>query len=250
LARPFDVDELEKRGAGRLGRSRRAGALDEIEALLAKAETIRSVTTEAVSSVCAGYGFDSPGRIPRNRARLYQCYLEHCFEDGKLSAEESADLAHLQALLQLGPKEIARAQEAVTDVVYGAAVAEVLDDLRLDPEEEVFLRQLRHDLAISDREAEHIFEKEKFDARRRAMFRATSRDPDLVNRKDAAGDFVGRSETSFEDAVATALEQATVAVPALHWFEVIEIAGYVKDGKTSGWHVTIRAGIEHYVDEE
>ena len=39
------------------------------------------------------------------------------------------------------------------------------------------------------------------------------------------------------------LAKAALAIPRLHWFEVLEIAGYVTDGKAGSWHVTLRAGI-------
>jgi hypothetical protein len=122
MARPFEGNESAAGGRGRFRRSRRASALDEIEALLARADEIRSVTSADVGSVCAGHGLDSPRRIPRDRARLYRRYLEHCFEDGMLSQEESADLEHLRDLLHLAPREIARVQESVAREVYGAAV--------------------------------------------------------------------------------------------------------------------------------
>lgn len=244
MARPFEADGAPAPSGGRLGRSRKAGALAEIEALLAQADAVRSVTSEAVVSVCAGYGLDSPRRIPRDRARLYRRYLEHCFEDGELSDDEAADLEHLRDLLHLEPREIARVQEAVAKDVYGAAVSDVLDDLRLDPEEESFLRRLRADLALPDREADRIFETRKFEARDKAITRATSRDTQLVERREAAGEFVGRSETGFEAALADAMAKAAVVVPGLHWFEVVEIAGYVEEGLTKSWHVTVRAGIK------
>jgi flavin-binding protein dodecin len=125
----------------------------------------------------------------------------------------------------------------------------VLDDLRLDPEEEAFLRRLRQDLALSDGEAERIFESGRFDARGRALTRATSRDTELVERREPAGEFVGRSETGIEDAVADALEKAAVVVPSLHWFEIAEISGYVTEGRASGWHVTLRAGIRQGAED-
>ena len=243
MAEPFRrVDPARReRGAGR--RSRRA-ALGAIEELLADADRIRSVTAEAVASLCADHGLDSPRRIPRDRKRLYKRYLEHCLEDGVLDDDESADLDHLRDLLHLEPADLVRVHETVARDVYGAAVEEVLEDLKLDPEEEAFLKRLRSDLRLPEREAARLYDRQAFEARSAALSRASTPDAEMTTRKQPAGEFVGRSDAGLEAAVTDALAKASIAIPELHWFELTEIAGYVTAGSADGWHVSLRAGIK------
>jgi flavin-binding protein dodecin len=244
MADPFQRMDPQSGAMGRLMRSRRSAALDAIEDLLAQAGNLREVSCEHVQDICSKHGLESPRRIPRDRKRLYQRYLEHCFEDRVLSEEEDADLTHLRELLHLDAREVTAVHQAVAREVYGAAVEEVLEDMRLDPEEEAFLRRLRGDLHLSDRDADRLLETGAQEARTRAIQRATTQDAEFVEHRMPAGEFTGRSQESFEGAITDALAKACLAIPSLHWFEVAQIAGYVEDGRASGWHVTVRAGIK------
>jgi flavin-binding protein dodecin len=51
-----------------------------------------------------------------------------------------------------------------------------------------------------------------------------------------------RYPTLIEDAVQRALGKANESVRNIHWFQVIETRGHVKDGKVAHWQVTIKAG--------
>ena len=55
-------------------------------------------------------------------------------------------------------------------------------------------------------------------------------------------ELTGSSPTSIEDAVQTALSNASESVRNIHWFEVVETRGHVEDGKVAHWQVTIKAG--------
>jgi flavin-binding protein dodecin len=243
MAEPFQRAEHRATQLGRIFRGRRAAAWDAIECLLADAAQLRDVAGDELQKVCAEHRIDLQRTSLRERRRIYRRYLEHCLEDRVLSEEENADLAHLKAILHLAPDEVDRIHETVARNVYGKAVEEVLADSRLDPDEEAFLRRLRGELRLPEQEAEHMLARGAEEARDRALSSAIAQDEHFAKHRVAAGEFTGRATTSFEDSVGDALAKATVAIPSLHWFEITHIRGYVEDGRPSGWHVTLRAGI-------
>ena len=55
-------------------------------------------------------------------------------------------------------------------------------------------------------------------------------------------ELTGTSQTSIEDAVVRAIEKASRTIRNIHWFEVTETRGHVKDGRIAHWQVTIKAG--------
>ena len=63
--------------------------------------------------------------------------------------------------------------------------------------------------------------------------------PDHVYKKI---ELTGSSKTSIEDAVQSAIAQATKTVRNLRWFEVVETRGYIENGKISYWQVTLKVG--------
>ncbi len=60
-------------------------------------------------------------------------------------------------------------------------------------------------------------------------------------------ELVGSSKTGIEDAVANALTKASATIRNMRWFEVVETRGYVENGTTAYWQVTIKLGFT--VDE-
>ena len=243
MAKPFVKVQSTGRGMGQVLRRRGSITLESIEDLLADASTVRVVTAEVVAKVCAERGVDLRTRLGRGRRRLYHRYLQHCFEDKVLSSEERADLAHLREILQLPAEDLRAIHDEVAIEVDGDAVHEVLADYHLDDGEAEFLWGLREDLGLSDERAEQIYRDAAIESRDRALSSAVSRDHQFIERHAAAGNFTGRSTGTFDDAVEDALAKAALAIPKLHWFEVTETAGYVENGRTSSWHVTLRAGI-------
>jgi flavin-binding protein dodecin len=217
--------------------------LEAIEDLLAQADRIRDVTSDAVSELCARRDVDLRRRLHRGRRRLYQRYLEHCLEDRVVSVQESEELAHLGALLHLEPADLVAIHDEVAVAVYGEAVEEVLADYRLDDDEEIFLRRLRESLDLSEVDAERLYSQGSSRARDRAFNEAASPDPQFISPRATAGTFTGRSAASFDAAIDDALTKASIAAPNLHWFKVSVIAGYVEEGRASGWHVTLQAGL-------
>ena len=55
-------------------------------------------------------------------------------------------------------------------------------------------------------------------------------------------ELVGSSPTSIEDAIQTAIAQASSTVDNIRWFEVLETRGHVEGGKVLHYQVTIKVG--------
>jgi flavin-binding protein dodecin len=230
-------------GFSRALHSKRATTFEALENLLAACHSVRDVTPAAVASISETHGVDLTHRFASDRKHLYRRYFAYCLEDKVLSEEENADLAHLQALLHLAADDLSAIHDEVAREVYGKAVEEVLEDLEIDAEEEAFLRRLRGELHLPDRVATDLLERGQLHARDLAVSRAASPDDNFSMYRVPAGDFTGRSDATLEAAVSDAIAKAQMAVPRLHWFEVIQIAGYVGEGKPKSWHVTVRCGI-------
>ncbi len=57
-------------------------------------------------------------------------------------------------------------------------------------------------------------------------------------------DVVGTSGKSIEDAIATAVTQASKSVRNIYWFEVAETRGKIEDGKVVEYQVRLRLGFK------
>jgi dodecin len=55
-------------------------------------------------------------------------------------------------------------------------------------------------------------------------------------------ELVGVSETSTEDAIRSAIAQASQSLKGLAWYEVIETRGTIQDGKVTEFQVTLKIG--------
>lgn len=243
MAKPFS-EPKNAEGGGRLVGRRKSEAAAAIEALLVKTSAVTAVTPAQIDAACKAVKLDSVRQIRKECKVLYGRYLDYCFEDKKLSPEETVDLSHLKEILQLTDSDVTSLQDEVTIAVYGRAIAEVLEDMRIDPDEADFLRRLREELHLSDRKAKHILEAGTRDARGRALREATASDPTFVERREAAGNFTGRSKDGLEAAVDDAIGKANLAIPQLQWFEVTQISGYVGNGSAAQWYVILQAGID------
>jgi flavin-binding protein dodecin len=242
VTKPFSESTSQSGGTRLVGR-RKTEAASAVEALLVGASRITEVTPADIVGACKSVKVDSARQIRKECKVLYGRYLDYCFEDKMLSPEESANLAHLQLILQLSDADVSGVQDDVSIAVYGQAVAEVLEDLRIDPDEASFLRRLREELQISETKAERILEDGTREARGRALRDASVSDEIFVERREPAGDFTGRSEHGLEAAVNDALQKANLAIPQLSWFEVTQISGYVSKGSAAQWYVILQAGI-------
>jgi flavin-binding protein dodecin len=243
VAEPFRP-ATAKGALSRTLRSRRATTFEAIVGLLATSASVRDVGRDAIDELCQRFDVDLENRFASDRRHLYRRYLAHCLEDKALSEQENADLEHLKALLHLAPGDVAAIHDEIAAEVYGKAVDDVLEDLTISSDEDAFLRRLSGELRLSDWIAGDLLATRRQRARDLAMQEASSLDPEFTIHRAAAGEFVGRSETSFDDAVTNALSRGRLAVPGLHWFEVSNISGYVGEAGPRGWHVTVRAGIK------
>jgi flavin-binding protein dodecin len=55
---------------------------------------------------------------------------------------------------------------------------------------------------------------------------------------------VGTSEKSYEDAIGSAVQQATKTIKAISWYEVIQMRGAVNDGKVIEYQVVLKLGFK------
>jgi flavin-binding protein dodecin len=55
-------------------------------------------------------------------------------------------------------------------------------------------------------------------------------------------ELVGSSETSIEDAINTAVAQASKTVRNMDWFEVVHTRGHIENGKVGHFQVTLKIG--------
>lgn len=141
-----------------LRRRPRENAVVEVNNLLAASTSIRSVQREDIKRICDAHRITLTGPLAGRFERLYRDYLSYCLEDRHLSADELADLAHLQSLLDITAESAMMIHDHVARQVYQASVAEVLDDGVVDAGEREFLRRLQHELALSGRSADRILE--------------------------------------------------------------------------------------------
>jgi flavin-binding protein dodecin len=242
VAGPFRPATARSR-FGRALRSKRVSTFEAIENLLAMCGNVCEVSCDAVAAVCDENQVDLEQQFASERKHLYRRYLAYCLEDRALSQEETVALKHLRGLLHLPKQDVADTHDEVAREIYGKAIAEVLEDLKIDAEEQAFLNRLREELHVSDDVASRLLARGERHARNLAVNHASTPDADFQVSRLSMGEFTGRSDDSFEAAVADALEKAQIAVPRLHWFEVVQIAGYVEEGKAKSWHVTVRCGM-------
>jgi hypothetical protein len=55
-------------------------------------------------------------------------------------------------------------------------------------------------------------------------------------------ELTGSSPKSFDDAVKNAIRKAAKTVRNMHWFNVTETRGYIKEGQIAHWQVTLKIG--------
>ncbi|MCW5852224.1 MAG: dodecin domain-containing protein [Anaerolineae bacterium] len=55
-------------------------------------------------------------------------------------------------------------------------------------------------------------------------------------------ELVGSSRSGIEDAVNNALNRAGETIRNMRWFEVVETRGYIENGQTAYWQVTVKIG--------
>lgn len=239
MAEPFQRRAQAGIFTNLLARPAGGTVVHDIEGLLAGARRVCDVPAEDVQRLAAKHGVDLDRRLLGPRLSLYTRFLEHCLVDSALSESEIDDLAHLRKILRLQDDDARRVHEEVALRVYGQAIDRVLEDQRLDGEEEEFLRRLRSDLDLEAAAADRMLDAGRKRARQRYISRAVSHDV-VLRSGETIMEVEGESDTSIEDAVQEALEEAALALPNLRWVSLSQIRAEVIDGRASRWHVRLK----------
>ena len=211
--------------------SQAKSARDQIEQLLAQAESVRSISARDVAEIGARHGLNLGRQLGVARRELYRRFLEHCLLDFRFSAEESADIQHLKDILHLGAWEAAEINDEVVKRVYGRALHTVLEDGELDPEEENFIRRLREDLEIPLVTAEGMLQKVWRETHQRGARQEGTVEP-------LPRSLVGSSEVSIEDAIGRALA-GTGAHPPRERLSLMDLQVEVREGKPPVFYVAL-----------
>lgn len=213
----------------------------DVENLLARAARVVDVRPEQIEEIADRHAVDLVESVRTNRQESYRRFLEHCLADHALSPAESGDLSHLRTILKLTNEEAQAIHDDVARVFYGRAMDQVLDDYRLDPEEEQFLHRLRTELGIDDEVAAQLQDEGAGRARQRFLHRTVAADAVFVAPRDTKLELTGRSETTIEDAVRRAIDEANRAGANLHSAELTEIHVELLDGSVGTWCVKLKA---------
>jgi flavin-binding protein dodecin len=64
----------------------------------------------------------------------------------------------------------------------------------------------------------------------------------VADRTYALTEFVGTSKVGVDEAISGAITRASQSIDHLDWFEVIQIRGYIRDGKVDHFQVTLKVG--------
>ena len=245
MAEPF-----QQRSAGRdgffsrlFGGGAKGNTMRELEQLLAQAERVGDVTPQRVSKVAAAHGVNLRTQLRKQRKSLYRRFLNHCLTDNALSEQENADLAHLRSILKLQDEDAVQVHDEVARFVYGKAIEQVLEDQRLDRKEEAFLKRLRDDLQIDEPLAQEMLAEGALRTRQRYLAKAVSHNV-LVDSGETVLELTGTSEASVEDAVRSAIAEASRAIPNLRRVKVADVEAAIEDGKFARWHVKLQVVIK------
>ena len=57
-------------------------------------------------------------------------------------------------------------------------------------------------------------------------------------------ELVGTSAKSYEDAIASAIKQASKTLKAVSWYEVVQMRGAVKDGNVTEYQMILKVGFK------
>ncbi len=232
MAEPF-----EARPERRL-RSRKRAFLAELETELAKPIRVTLLDPTRVLELARERGINLERDVATARRGMYRRFLEFCLNDHALSEDESEDLAHLQKLLRLRDADVQAVYSDVLRSVYGQAIDEVLEDYRLDPEEEAFLQRLQVQIGLSDDVAAKLKEEGRERARSRFVSRAAVHTSSFVASQGAEIELKGNSEKSFEEAVQAAIAAAS-DVKTIESAELKTLRVDVSEGRVRRWSVKL-----------
>ena len=242
MAEPFAERPDDSRGMlSRVRGGRKRTFVVDVENLLARVARVVDVRPEQIEELADRHSVDLVDSVRTPRRSLYRRLLEHCLSDHALSPDESADLSNLRTILKLEDEEVQAIHDDVAQTFYGRALDKVLEDYRLDPEEEQFLRNLRSELGIDDRLSAQLQEEGTGRARQRFLSQNVATDSVFVAPQETKLDLTGRSESTIEDAVRSAIDEAHQAGADLHSAELAEIRVELHQGAVGTWCVKLKA---------
>ena len=240
MAEPFELRQEAKRRLSGLGPGKRKRAfLAALETQLARCERIAEIEPGSVEELAREQNVDLTREVTTPRRRLYRRFLEFCLDDHALSDEEYEDLSHLQKVLHLDDVEAQRVHDDVVHGIYGEAIRDVLQDYRLDPEEEAFLERLRADIRISPDAADEIRREGEGHARQRFLRGAAVHGSSMVAARGAEVELEGSSDSSLQEALEVAIRDAVQAVPEIASAELKSLRVDVSEGAVRSWSVKL-----------
>ncbi|MDT8437030.1 MAG: dodecin domain-containing protein [Gemmatimonadota bacterium] len=243
MAEPFLSEPATKPGLlfRRPGSRARTTAACDLERLLAASPRVTDVTSADVVAAAARHELDVARHLRGSCRDLYRRYLAHCFMDRRLSDDEAEDLAHLRRVLRLGEDDCAAVHREVAVGLFGTAVEEAFEDLRLEPEEKAFLERLRTDLHLEEEAAGEALARAARRARTRFLATSSAGEGALVAPHEAAVELRGSSVESIEGAVRDAIARAGDLLPDIERVEIVATEARIAAGEVDGWDVTLRA---------
>jgi flavin-binding protein dodecin len=138
---------------------------------------------------------------------------------------------------------VAHVHDVVAREVYGAAIEDVLEDHKLDEDEERFLQRLREELGVSEADASRMYEQEA----RKAQQRLLSSSPNtggFLAARDGVFELKGTSTTGLQEAVQTVVDESCHALPHLSWAELSEVRVRIESGHIAEWQIKLKAGLK------
>lgn len=147
----YDDPDLLERWAGL---EPKWNAYVELHNLIAAAEGPREFGPESRKQISRTYGVDLAVAFEEERRALYARYLDHCLEDGALTAEERDRLGHLARTLALGVHDL----EPIHVEAYGRTVSDALTDDCLDVEERLLLYTMQHTLGLDPDHTKAVYD--------------------------------------------------------------------------------------------
>ncbi len=140
-----------------LGWQPKENSIIALNNLLADASRVRYVTHEDIQNIINFYKVNVYRDFHKELEQLYRQFLDHCFVDKVMTAEEIRDLSHLKHLLGLNDQTVQAIHNETVAALYEKTIDEVLTDGRLSTEEREFLNKLERELTLPDEIARRIF---------------------------------------------------------------------------------------------
>ena len=128
----------------------------EINNLLA-GRKLTEISVEDIQNISEKYKVNLTKKFKDEVENFYREYLEHCFNDRKLTDNEAKDLSHLKDILCLTDPAVSRIHDEVARNLYKESVEMALSDGHLDDIEKEFLKKIQKELKLPEDIAKNIY---------------------------------------------------------------------------------------------